>query len=67
MPGAVGSRTVTPVVAEKEYTVQAAMSCPADGSTHEYRTAGRGSGTFGGKPAGSAAWTYSKGVPVTCK
>jgi hypothetical protein len=61
------TREVARVVADQKYTVQAEILCPADGSTHNYRTGGMGKGVMGGKPAGSATWTYSKGVSVTCK
>lgn len=63
------ARSVAPVVANEKYTVQATVPCPADGSAQVYRTAGRGSGVYGGNPAKSADWQYSSpmGREVKCR
>jgi hypothetical protein len=66
-------RVVSPVIANRPYTVRVDLACPLDGSgrytTAVYRTAGRGFGVYGGVPNKSANWVYNPqvGVEVTCR
>jgi hypothetical protein len=55
--------TVRQVVIGKIYTAQAEAPCQRG----TFRTAARGTGTLGGRRAGSMRWTYSQTVTDPCK
>lgn len=55
---------IAPANDGQTYTRQANFPCAKAHKGDVFRTAGRASGMFGGRPAGSATWTYA---PVTGK